>query len=289
MKKIKIIILFLTSNLLFSQDFKEVFLGNNVDAYKGTYFKIKDNDYNDFYMMFYENLNILKDLKYHLVIFPNKKSREYTLRDSLNNKEFFVKDIVNIDGKPYNKDEHFTEPIFVLQETNSKKIIYYRYKQSEYYEFPFFVKSENKSIDLQCNLIQRKIDDFTGEITLRSPINYKSQNIPFAIIKTIKNSVTKYYLSLSSYGLNVSVDINDITILFDDNSKLNKKSKIDVNVAKNGNGYRYSAFIPITQQDLDILSTKKIIKYRLYIYDYSLNDENGEMFKSLIKCIRKLK
>jgi hypothetical protein len=99
-----------------------------------------------------------------------------------------------------------------------------------------------------------------------------------------KGKPTLYYLGLRTYGSTVNVYEKGVTILFDDGTKWYKQSKIDVQA--DNNGFEYSAFILLNASDLLTFTTKKIKKFRLYIYDGAINTSDADKFNLFIKCVK---
>lgn len=159
------------------------------------------------------------------------------------------------------------------------------------YEFKIFTNKETEKLKSKAtkfniddisiceNFIYNK-DDFTDEITFNSPYN----NI--VIYKIKKKNKTNYFLALHSKGFTLSLNEKNIMILFNDKTKLVKYSKIDCNIDSEGN-YKYSAFIPLTLNDLNILKSKEIAKFRLYIYDTDISSDMSHLFKKYVNCIIK--
>jgi hypothetical protein len=94
-------------------------------------------------------------------------------------------------------------------------------------------------------------------------------------------------LHLHADGETVNVNKTGVTLLFTDGTKWIKSVKIDVTTDKYG--YKYSAFIPLTTNDLTTFSTKRIWKFRLFIYDESISPEDSYKFKIYVKCIKDAK
>lgn len=114
---------------------------------------------------------------------------------------------------------------------------------------------------------------------------YSPQESGFTVIKIVSNGITKYYLSVEEGGSTANVDGKGLYLLFDDGSKINKENtKIDVKVGNKG-GFIYSAFIELTNEDLEILKTKKLTDNRLYIYDGTVNSESANLIQEYVKCI----
>jgi hypothetical protein len=142
--------------------------------------------------------------------------------------------------------------------------------------------------------ITREVDDFTNEVTLRSPMISPFARAsdavfyPIGINKYINKNVVTYYLSLETHSVSVSSGNKGVIVLFTDGSKWQRPSeKVDVNV--DDHHFRYSAFIRLSAADLQVFSNKQIKKYRLYIYDEELTSEFADQFRGYVKCIRHLK
>jgi hypothetical protein len=155
----------------------------------------------------------------------------------------------------------------------------YTVSKPEISDFIYYTNSEIELI--------RDVDDFTGEINISSPI-FRKCAVPFVIQKTItKLKKTYYYLSLRTYGNTLNVNEKVISVIFEDGTKWSKQSKIDADY--DDGSYIYSAFIGLSQNDLEIFSTKKIKKFRLYIYDKEININDAEKFCEYVKLIKSAK
>lgn len=132
--------------------------------------------------------------------------------------------------------------------------------------------------------VSREVDDFTDEIIIRSP-----HGQPLHLTKVISESKTQYYFSLYAIGETLNTGINGVIVLFDDGTKWKKNTKIDVSYNEYKEGWEYFAFIPITQSEVDILCRKKIEKFRLYIYDKTINAWESSMFAKYCREIKEMK
>jgi len=282
------ILVILTTSISFSQTFETNFLGDDFMRYKGALLKLIDNPISGLNFTFYSNLNYCQDAYNDHVIYPDLKYHFKTVPDSLANRIFKVEDIVGKDGKTFSGGSYsFEKPIFVLKDTVTKQVIYYIFDKKYDFNFPFLTSKIAVDKDALCNDISRSVDEFTGEIKISSPLSEGSKLAPVIIYKDINKTSTAYYLSLHTNGNTLNVGESGVIILLDDGTKINKSDKIDVEAADNGWDYR--AFISLTQSDLQLLSTKKINKYRLYIYDETLSKWFAEKFINYVKCIREKK
>ena len=88
-------------------------------------------------------------------------------------------------------------------------------------------------------------------------------------------------------GLTPTIDGVGATILFDDGTKWINKVKIDVDATEKG--FEYKAFIRLTLGDLEKLKSKKIKRFRLYIYDQEIKPNEAEDFQIYVNCIKEIK
>lgn len=104
------------------------------------------------------------------------------------------------------------------------------------------------------------------------------------LYKYIESGKVSYYLSLRTYGSTVNFGKTGVIILFDDETKMSKPT-IEITVNYDTRGFEYHAFIPLTETEVKSLTTKKIRKFRLYIYDHELRWFFAEKFTYYVKCV----
>ena len=125
--------------------------------------------------------------------------------------------------------------------------------------------------DNALNSIEREKDDFTNEITIRTDVLK-----PISITKVINNNKAVYYLSLQTMGSTVNYNIKGVYLLFTDGKKwvkLNEDIDIDYD-----DGFNYSTFIKLTPLELRLFQTKKVDKFKLYIYEQNVGLNDSEKF-----------
>jgi hypothetical protein len=135
-----------------------------------------------------------------------------------------------------------------------------------------------------CEKIVRKSDDFTNEIQINSPIIETGQIASMIIYKILESGDVMFFLSLQTYGNTLNVGETGVILLFDDGTKMNKPSE-EIDVDAHAKGFKYSAFISLTETEVISLSTKKIKKFRLYIYDEAVNPDFADKFTHYVKCV----
>lgn len=104
------------------------------------------------------------------------------------------------------------------------------------------------------------------------------------LYEIIESGKVTYYLSLRSHGSTVNVGETGVIILFDDGTKMSKPT-VEINVDLDEIGFKYSSFIHLTESEVKSLTTKKIQKFGLYIYDKKVNPRFTEKFTYYVMCI----
>lgn len=284
-KKLLVSLIFLLQIFVINaQSFQESFLGSDFMLYKGSLFKMKEGAISGFGHTFYSNLENCQKMYDDNVIYPDSRYKFNTVSDSLKNRIFRVEEIVNKDGNPFTKGNYFDKPIFILKDVNNEQIIYYKYDKQYEHNFPFLTAGLELDTEVLCAKLERRVDDFTSEIRINSPIFDGVKMSPIIIYKVINGNSSQYYLSLSADGSTLNVGESGLIILFEDGTKLERPNqKIDVEAGDSD--FKYKAFISLTETDLEKFTSKKISKYRLYIYDKTINQGEGEKFTHFVKCV----
>ncbi len=276
------IIFSILSLTLFGQEFKKVFLGKDALNYKGLILKYDQNSNDETDYSFYiDPPNELFQKPVYKPTNLNSYLNFKTDKSALTNRLFFVKNVSGLDQKIFNEGKY----VFELEDLGNKEIIYYLYDCQLESDFPFLVKGFSYTTNYVKQYLVRKVDEFTNEISISTPLE---SNTSIFITKNIKKNIAFYYLNLSTIGRTLTYGGKGVKILFNDGTKWEKPyEKIYVNTT-NGNGWQYSAFISLNQTDLNLFSNKVIKKFRLYIYDnYYLGDT--EKFVYYFKAIKTMK
>ena len=271
--------------------FEHNFLGKDFFLYKGALFKLTDDPISELNFTFYSDLKYCQSPFDENVIYPLKNNiMVCTVKDSIMNRIFFVESIVDKTGQEWNETsetDYFSMPLFVLKDTLTGQKIYYKYDKKHEGSFPFNTSKINYPVNYFCEKIEKEKDEFTGELKFNSPIMNGIKISPIIIYKYINKGKAVYYLSLMTYGNTFNINKTGVIILFKDGTKWTRASEIDVDTESYG--FKYSAFISLTTADLTIFSTKKIKKFRLYIYDEEVNSSDSDKFKLFTKCIKDTK
>lgn len=273
-----------------AQTFEQNFLGDEFLFYKGVLLKLTDNSTSNFNLAFYSDIKYCQSGYDRNVIYQDKNHNSQTEKDSLANRIFIVENIVDKTGKDWNETtpiSRLDQPIFILKDKLRGQIIYFRYDKDHEGDFPFKTSKINYPADYYCSQIERIKDEFTNELKFYTPSMMDGEISPVSIVKVIDKGKSVYYLSLNTIGSSVNVSKKGVIILFEDGTKWTRNEKIDVDAGSDG--FEYSAFITLSPTDLTTFSTKKIKKFRLYVYDQEVNSKNAERFKMFTGCIRAAK
>lgn len=283
MKKTALLLSFIILNtLIFSQEYKDLFFGKDTSLYKNYYFKIRKNDIapNN---TFYQNLDSCK--KTFLspkVLFPKSDNKNVTNLDSLENSIFSLNKIYINEYSKYDKY------IFELYDTVKKNTIYYRYNDTYSHIFNFkLCEREIKIKHDYCLDFDIKIDEFENIKTINYPYFTNLNPNKLNISKSISKTSTQYYLYAELEDSYLTVNCNNIIILFEDGTKWIKNTKVDVDAGKDG--YSYSVFILLNQLDLKTFQSKKIKGFKIGVFDYYFKNLEPEYFMNSIECIKNAK
>lgn len=258
------------------QNYKSIFLADDIDSYVGTYFKLANNKKLEHALYDYQPTKMFQEPVYK----PTSSDRAYSDTLFVTGREFLVVKVSRTKNFILSSDNC----IFELIDTLTDQKLYYVYAPKYESDFPFLVKGFEYTIDYLLDDITKVVDEFTDETIYRTPLN--SQIVLQKIIDSLNTE--SFFLSLTSFGSAINLDIKGVTILFKDGSKWNRpEENIDVNVS--GSRFKYSVFIKLTNEDLDLFSRKKIDKWRLYVYDSDLSDIKTEKIPFYTQALIQLK
>lgn len=170
---------------------------------------------------------------------------------------------------------------FVLQLQNDELgTIYYDYDSK--YDFNYELEVMG-GLDLPegfyCKDITIETDKFTGETKAIS--NY-SEGISF--IKVTKDEVSKIYLTINESGSTPNVGKKGLILLLENDKRI-ERVNAEIDVKTGSRNYVYSAFIELSEAEIDLLLKNDIIADRLYIYDGEI--KNGKKLREYLKCLTK--
>lgn len=169
-----------------SQAFKDIYLGKDYKLYKGVHLTLNEEGPKILSRIFYNDLGSSQASYNSNVVFPDPAHQDRTVRDSLLGKIFIVDSIVEDKSIKYSSIPG--TPIFILKDTLSKQIIYFKYDQQFEHTFPFLTSKITYNEKELCDRLDRIVDDFTNDITIYSPLDNVS------ITKVIAKGIASYYL-----------------------------------------------------------------------------------------------
>jgi hypothetical protein len=275
MKKLLVVTGLVLSSMMSYGQFTKSYLGEKYKSYENRLVKINVDDF------------------YHSDVFPKFWSKVPESKISSENKISKI-DILNLKDEVFKIDSIFNFNSYSGRVYKLFRLTNVKTKNSIYYFYTVYTQSDNcllmeRTENDYISDIEKEVDDFTGEIRFTTPRPNQvgiSHNPLGTIVKHIDKKGVSYFLSLdiSSPGIFKG---NGVYILFTDGTKWSRPNeKIDVNYDK---GYVNSAFIKITESDLQIFKTKTIKKCRLYIVDKEVDLVDANEFKVYSSLIVKSK
>ncbi len=288
MKRITFLFLIAIPILLNAQKGQPTFLGEDFEQYLGSTFTLNPERSGQMSWLLYWKHIEAAAVSSNAVAYPDKEKKYITVADSLMEKEYQVVEILGKDGNAFNKETagYFDKPILVLEDTTRNETLYFKYKPNLSYDFPFLVSNLKLDKTQICGKISKRSDDFTDEVTYSSPIMDGISIAPMIVYKSISNEGTVYFLSLQANGSTLNVGESGVIILFEDGSKMTKSNKVDVDAGSNG--YKYSAYITLSETEIEKLITTPIDKFRLYIYDRDVNHGQAEKLGIYLECMKEM-
>ncbi|CAA7195417.1 MULTISPECIES: hypothetical protein [Chryseobacterium] len=256
--------LYFSQTNLLGYDIK-YFVGDDLELLKGKYLIAlpKNEDFQKFgfdYLYTSEEMN-------HSDTYKRKKGHSGSNYIDVVDKKFLLTD--------YKKIDKILGDYILLLKDEEGNSVYFLYDSKTPSRFPF--KTSEPLIfpeEHYCSKIDIKKDKFTNKITKYSPL--------LEPISFVKNN--GYFISLKTYGSTPVVDGTGVIILLSNGQKIKKTTKIDIDISSGK--YKYSAFIPLTTADINLLTKNIIDDFKLYIFE-NVQKLNGEAYKEYLKCIIK--
>ena len=87
---------------------------------------------------FYGDLSYCQSYSDKNILYPEVKYNFVTSKDSLKDRVFLVKDIIDKTGSSILKKSFSVKPILLLEDTLTKQLIYFKYNERSTFNFPFF-------------------------------------------------------------------------------------------------------------------------------------------------------
>ena len=140
-----------------------------------------------------------------------------------------------------------------------------------------------------ASLFEKKVDKFKNETSFNVP---GLNNVSF--VKSISPKGTRYYLSLVNTGHTLNVREKGVTVLLSNGTKIVRAQEIidvepDLDHHFGPGDYEYSAFCAITPAEIARIAKVGITDFRLYIYDFTLTQEQKEITQERAGCLVSLK
>ncbi len=146
-------------------------------------------------------------------------------------------------------------------------------------------KKYAKEVTVSIDKFDSKTTWSTGGDADYTNVQSKGEAVSFYKVKEKKEDFTNTYLSLKTNSSTLLVLKKGVIILFTDGEKIEfPREEIDVKAIDEG--WQYSAFIRIDEEDLDKLINKSIDSFRLYIFDGSVYGERRRQIRGWAEGIK---
>lgn len=241
-----------------------------------------DKNYHNFFLYFDTITKTLADKK--------------TFGASMDFKPFQVKTNYIHDGTDYEKlkifdflvtkvyieksEEKYPNPRYYILELRNETIgtIYYKYNTSSEPDLEIKILY---GLEYPENYWCQKFMTFTDKFNS----NKISISEDFSGISIIYNQNSKKYsLSGELIGYSLNVGGKGFYLLLEDGTKIAKpEARVDVEASDNGH-WKYTCTINLNNSDLQLLRSKKITDFRLYVHDKSLDENDSEIIMEILKC-----
>jgi hypothetical protein len=273
--------------------FSQSFFGDDVDLYLNTVIKPKEISeglqkfaYKNFYLKFDTVAKVLTEdfigrkrlpfKPFQIGEYPHNSTSTSDYSELVGT-EFVIEAIYKL-PKKY---EFLDDKYYVFKLTNPELGTYY-YKYDSEYEHNMeldIVRGLVYPADYWCKDIDKEVDKFNGKTRYSTP-----EKDGLSMVKVIMSNDTTYFIHVRNGGSTVNVGVEGMILLFDDGSKIEKKSaEVDVKTGKYS--YVYSAFEELNSDAIMILCEKLITDTRLYIYDNEIDKDNSILIQEYLKCL----
>jgi hypothetical protein len=250
--------------------YSQNFPGGDIDLLEGKQLLVKEKDprLHEFgFENFYSDPSKLK------IYSPIDDNRYNTKYESLVAKTFTV-------ASTHKSEVSYNPDYTLILENPEIGTLYYTYDPKFEFNFPFeIVGGLEYPEGYLCKDIETRVDKFDGRTTFYSPM---VDGISFT---KVKGDTDRTYLSMTTQSSTVNVNVKGVIILLQNGDKINlPDEEIDTKVhSGRGGGFDYTAFIALTDEQIEQLKAQAITDFRLYIYDKTVKEQNKVM--DYLKCI----
>lgn len=259
-----------------ANSFAQDHLGEKYEMYYGAKLKVNlpQKYYDNFFTKY--NPNILDEEKF--VFRPTKKFKSKT-DGAIFNTEF---NCIRIE-----QDKRGVDIFLVLVSEIEKDTCYYKFQRflNKYdnYIFPFKIIKNGTGWpdEYYCEDFSVVKSDFSSELTYYSPPMFAEYS------KKNKNGNITYTLFWHFYSSELYTNLNGLSIKFEDGEILNwPETTIFSNADEKG--FKYSTNVSLTKEELDKLSTKTILAYKMGINEGKIIAIYSNLLRHYAICLPKL-
>ena len=135
-----------------------------------------------------------------------------------------------------------------------------------------------------CENFERTESLEEGTVTICTP--NKATNW-YRVVKVIREDESKIYLSIRGGGYSASANETDVLVLLEDGSRLEWPNDIlEKDDLPNEKRMQFTAFIPLSDDDINKLASSTISDSRVNIYEGKATKKNALELMQQMGCIR---
>jgi len=146
------------------------------------------------------------------------------------------------------------------------------------------VSIANAQVDY-CKDIKKKFDEMKNNTTFVSPSI--SRLVDMTIEKDIGDGTGRpiFYIGFKLTKENAAYDYRNVYVKFDDGTIITYVQDIDCSYLNTEDHYLFLGGKVLHAADLEILKTKKIVKFQMADKDIVIPDDFGTKFKAWVNCM----
>jgi len=139
-----------------------------------------------------------------------------------------------------------------------------------------------------CSQIEKKVDEFGEETQYRPSGIHNAKLLCYQ-----KENRSTYYLSLTTTGSTLNTNEKGAYLILANGEKIMKPDEeidVEYNFAHiyGSKDYEYSAFFRLTKEEFDKLTAQPVRKFKLYIYEQDLKEEQQNEQIILANCLKNM-
>lgn len=130
-------------------------------------------------------------------------------------------------------------------------------------------------------------DKYSSKVTYSTPATKYSSLYPVRFFRVDEGENSRIYMLLKANGTSANAGVKGVDMLFTNGKIFNlPEADVEVDVPRSGSrNWRYESTILLTQEMIESLKISLIDSYRLYVYDFDLNDTVAKEIQNYFRAI----